>query len=363
MTWSALALAAGLVVLLKSADVFVGAASELARRWGMSPLWVGMVVVGFGTSLPELLVSLLAALDGEGAVALGNVVGSNIGNIGLILGLSALAFPLALRRRSFGILLAFLLASTALFLVLMRDGVLGRGDAALLLVLFGVQFWLALRLDEGAPASVVEPGVAAGAAVAAPDASPRALGDAHGAPGPGELGTGTHLVAANAPGAASAGALTLRLLLGLGLLAGGSKLFVWGAVGLAGALGVSELVIGLTVVALGTSLPELATSFSAARRGEGALVLGNVIGSNGFNLLGVLGVSGLVGPLQSDVTFDGWVLMGFTLALLVVGLVGPAAQLSGAPGQDARGGLVSRLEGGLLLAAFFGYVTWRVLAT
>ncbi len=296
---------AGTVLLYFGAHWLIRGASSLAASMGVAPAVVGLTVVAFGTSLPELVVSVTAALGGNGDIALGNVVGSNIANVGLILGaaatLRALSVESTLVRRE----VPMGLAAVVLVVTLAADGVLGRLDGLVLLVGFGgFLYWSA----------VVERVV--------PDAAPR------------EPVAGTARRGRDAAVAAAG-------LVGVFL---GGRWLVSGGVAIAEALGVPGAVIGLSVVAVGTSLPELAASLAAVSRREDDIGVGNVVGSNLFNLLGVLGVTVLVDPIVVPAGFFRFqfpVLAGFTVALLPV---------------FGTGGRVSRGEGMLLLAAYAGYI-------
>jgi len=286
-------LAGGLALLMVAASGLVRGASALALRFGLSPLVVGLTVVAFGTSAPELVVSVQAALAGAGGIAVGNVVGSNIANVGLILGVAALVRPLATERSVLRRDLPALLGATALSVVLLldREVVLWEG-LVLAALLVGYLTWsiVAARREGIAPE--------AGLPVSPEESTSGARGG----------------VWRDA----------LFVLLGLGGLVVGADLFVGAATALAEAAGVSNAVIGLTVVALGTSLPELATSVVAAWKGEGAMAVGNVIGSNLFNLLGILGVAALVRPLAAPglQTLDLAVMAALALMLLPMMLSG-----------------------------------------
>jgi cation:H+ antiporter len=321
--WMPLAgLAGGLVLLAWSADRFVDGAAAVARNLGVAPLVVGLVVVGFGTSAPELLVSAVAAWDGRPGLAIGNAVGSNIVNIALILGAAALARPLEVRsdvlRRELPVpLLAMLLA-----LMLLLDGVIGRADGAVLLL--GFLFLLAVVTR-----------------VAARDRR-RPVPD----PMSGEY------AARLADGAGTARAV-FRVVLGLLLLLVSSRVLVGSAVEIAEWLGLSDLVIGLTVVAVGTGLPELAACVAAALKGQHDIAIGNIVGSNTFNILAAVGTAGLIrpGPIDPEVlTRDFPVMIGLTLALFVM------ATGIGGPGR------INRAEGTLLVAAYAAYVTLLLAA-
>jgi len=311
-----LAVVAGLIVLTWSADRFVVGASGLARGLGVSPLLIGLTIVAFGTSAPEVFVAILASLQGNPGLAIGNAIGSNIANIGLVLGASALIAPLLVRsailRREFPVLL--LVTLLGFFLIL--DGSLGRIDGLILVAgLVLLMTWLVFSALRGR----MEPdalGVDLAEAAPAPMPLPRALG---------------------------------LLTLGLVLLLLSSQALVWGAVEIAGALGVSDLIIGLTIVAIGTSLPELATSVVAAWKGENELAIGNIIGSNLFNLLAVLAVPGLLAPglLENSVLIRDYpVMIGLTFLLFLLAL-----------GHRKGSGTVRRREGVLLLGLFVAYLT------
>lgn len=263
-------LVAGLAVLAWSADFFVDNAAKLARRCGLSPLLVGMLVVGFGTSLPELSVSFLSAWRGNPSIALGNAYGSNIANILLILGVTAAVCPIAVadtvRRRDLPVLCVATLASWLLLI----DRTIMRIDAiAMLAVFFAICIWNTLK-----------------------DKVPETKGNAAG---------DTPHAAGETP-VKSLAALCALTVAGGALVVGSSMLLVSSATGLARALGVSDLVIGLTVVAIGTSLPELASSLAAISKREHDIAVGNIIGSNLFNMLAVVGVAGVMRPILGENT-------------------------------------------------------------
>lgn len=303
----------GLVVLLVGGELLVRGAAALSLRLGLTPLFVGLTVVAFGTSSPELAVSLKAALDGIGGLALGNVVGSNIANVGLILGVAALIRPLNVEAKLVRIDMPIMLGCCLLIsvLVLMNAGI-GRLAGGVLTVLLigylGFSIWEVRR---------ERPDIQDAFASAAPAADPRV-------------------------------ALQLVfILIGLAGLGFGASLFVRGAVDIAVLLGVSAEVIGLTVVSLGTSLPELATSAVASWRRQGDIAAGNVVGSNIFNLLSVLGITALVVPVAAGEV--GIIDMGVMVLLALLLWM-----------MTVKGVRVNRLEGGLLLAIYVGYITWLV---
>lgn len=310
--------AGGLIGLGLGGDMLVRGAVALATLWRVSPLVIGLTLVGFGTSVPELVTSLQAALAGSPGIAVGNVVGSNIGNVLLILGIGAVLAPIAVARSALlrdGSVMA--LASVAL-VALVLGGTLGRAGGALGLLMLAIYVIATIRIERRR--------VTAAGAIYAAEAD---------------------LVARPATGAAAAAGLTLA---GLVLTILAARLLVTGAIGIAQLVGLSEAVIGLTVVAIGTSLPELVTTVIAARRNQGDVALGNILGSNIFNILGILGVTALVLPLQVPARIaetDIWVMLAATVALLVFA---------------ATGGRIDRREGAVLLAAYLGYVGWMLAA-
>ena len=304
-----LALVGGLALLVGAAHVLVRGAAALALRFGLSPLVVGLTVVAFGTSAPELVVSVQAALAGAGGIAVGNVVGSNVANVGLILGVAALVRPFlsdpSVLRRDLPALLAATVAGAAV----LWDRAVTRPEGALLVA--GLVAYLAWSVREARrQRAAADPGLPRPDGPAWRDAA--------------------------------------FVVVGLAGLVVGADWFVGGAVGLAEAAGVSNAVIGLTVVALGTSLPELATSVVAALRGESAIAVGNVIGSNLFNVLGILGVGALVRPLVAPglEAVDLAVMAAFTAALVPL---------------LWTGGRLVRAEAALLAAGYVGYVGYLVL--
>lgn len=309
-----LLLSAGLAALYFGAEWLVRGSSSLAVRFGVSPLLVGLTVVAYGTSTPELIVSVTAATNGQGAIAVGNIVGSNIFNIGVILGLTALLCPMRVQLQLLKFDLPVMIAVSLLMLFFFRDGFIQFGEALVFLGLIVVYTVVNIRLarQAGNPASV-ETEFAAG--VPAPTSS-----------------TGRDI------GLIVAGLVTLIF---------GSRWFVSGAVDLARLLGWSEAVIGLTIVAAGTSLPELASSLIAAWRKQPDIAIGNVVGSNIYNILATLGASGaLAAPLAAGgVRFeDTAAMIGFAVLMGVVAWTG----------QTLR-----RWEGALLLA-LYGLYLWRL---
>jgi len=319
MISASIAVVAGLILLLWSADRFVEGAASVARHFGMPALLIGMVIVGFGTSAPEMLVSALASSQGNPGIALGNAYGSNIANIALILGITALVAPIAVKSSVLRKELPILLAATAFAAWQLMDGQITRlegfGLLALFAIVMGWSCWHGMRAPE----------------------------DVMGVEFEHEL-----VEHAMPPGRAA-----IWLLVGLVVLIASSRLLVWGAVEIALGFGVSDLVIGLTIIAIGTSLPELASSLIAARKGEHDIALGNVVGSNLFNTLAVVGIAGSIHPMTIEPAVlyrDLPVMVVLTVSLLVLG-------------YGWRGkGRINRIEGGVLLACYIGYTSYLVLS-
>lgn len=318
MTLAILALFVGFVLLVWSADRFVEGAAVTARYAGMPSLLIGMVIVGFGTSAPEMVVSAMAAMDGNPDLALGNALGSNIVNTGLILGVTALIAPIMVQSNIVRKELPLLLLIGLVFGYLIWDGSLTRFESALLLVgFFALIGWSIYSAMKG-------------------------KGDALEGEMEQELVTQTM----------SKSRAIFWLVFGLVVLIISSRVLVWGAVNIAQAFGVSDLIIGLTIVALGTSLPELAASIIAVRKGEHDIAIGNVVGSNMFNILAVIGIAGSILPmtnLSAEVLSRDWlVMMGMTVMLLVMAY------------GFRRAGRINRFEGAGLLLAFVAYNIWLV---
>ena len=308
---------AGFILLMWGADRFVVGAAGTARNLGVPPLLIGLTLVGMATSGPEIFVSVTASLAGDPALAAGNAIGSNIANIGLVLGMTALIMPISVRsvtlRREMPALLAVTLIMTMVFVNLR----LGRLEGVLLLVtLVLVLYWLVVL---GSRSN---------------DTDPIALD-----------------YAAEIPQNISMGKSLGWLSVGLVVLLTGSNLLVWGAQSLAVQFGVSELVIGLTVVAIGTSLPELAVSMISAFKGEHDMAIGNIIGSNLFNSLAVIGIAGIIHPAVFErelLTAHLPVMIGLTLVLFLMTY------------NFAGNSRIRRVEGAMLLGAFLVYHGWLV---
>ncbi|MGB0713925.1 MAG: calcium/sodium antiporter [Gammaproteobacteria bacterium] len=308
-----LAIVVGLALLVWSAERFVFGAAATASAFGVPTLLVGLVVVGFGTSAPELLVSGTAALTGNPALGVGNALGSNVANIALVLGTTAVVMPLVVRssimRREFPVLLLVTGVAVAVSVI---GAELSRLDGVILLLALLIAFGWLVRLSMRSP-------------------EPDPLSDEMEAEVPHDVPMGKAL---------------FWLVVGLLALLGASRLLVWGAVSIAQSLGVSDLVIGLTVVAVGTSLPELAAGIASALKNEPDLVVGNVIGSNIFNTAGVMGLPALLATLPLDhnvLTRDLPLVCILTIALFIMSL--------GRRGE----GRIGRVKGGALLLVFAGY--------
>jgi len=312
--YSIITIIAGFALLVWSADRFVYGAAAIANNLGVSSLVIGITIVGFGTSAPELLISSIAAMDGSTGLAVGNAIGSNIANIALILGVTALIMPLAIQsrvlRHEFPILLAVMIFAW----LLLRDGTLTRLDGiALLIGLIVVMGWLIYDALRAKPDDPI-----------------------------------TAEMEDEIPVGIPTGRAAFWFVVGLLVLLASSKMLVWGATNIAQMMGVSDLVIGLTIVAIGTSLPELAASVMSALKKEGDLAVGNVIGSNIFNTLGVLALPGLIHPSLLDpaiMSRDLPAMLGVTGLLFIMSY------------GFFRRGRLSRPEGGILLASFVGYQT------
>ena len=310
----------GLALLVVGGQLLIRGASALAIRLHVAPVVIGLTVVAFGTSTPELVVNLAAALRGDNSIGFGNVVGSNIANVGLLLGVTALVTPLVIHRsiitREIPMMLLASLAAAILGLNSFTDGTsdaYGRGDGMMLLLLFCVFLYYtindALRSNrDSVPAPAAE----------------------------------------NIPAAMGSLKIALCIAGGLALLVGGGEGTYRGAVGVATSLGVPEVVIGLTIVAVGTSLPELATSLIAAIRGQSDMAVGNIVGSNIFNVLFIWGLTTTIAPtaVPAGGGTDLLVMTAFAAVLLPMTI------------SQKR---ISRFEGGVLVACYAGYITWLAL--
>ncbi len=319
MLLSVIAIIVGLAVLVWSADLFVDGAAGVARSLGMSTLLVGMIVVGFGTSAPEMSVAALASMQGNPGIALGNAYGSNIANIALILGVTAVVSPVVIRSQVLKKELPILLAVTMLAFLHLQDGQITGVEATIELIILVLVFtWMTLQSrKKTAQVDTLEVGVEE------------------------EFEKITPLKAWG------------FLVVGLVLLVVSSRTLVWGSVNIAQSFGISDLVIGLTIIAIGTSLPELAASIAAARKGEHDLAVGNVIGSNLFNTLAVVGIAGAINPINVPVeaiSRDWVVMFALTVLLFVIGYPKKAN------GEKS----INRVGGVLLLSVYIAYTIYLI---
>jgi cation:H+ antiporter len=317
MTLAFIAVVSGFALLVWSADWFVEGSAFTARHFRIPSLLIGMVIVGFGTSLPEMVISGLAAYRGSPGLALGNAYGSNICNIALILGVAALIRPIAFQSQVLRKELPILAVVTALAAWQLWDKEISRYDATVLLAVFtGLVAWTVwqrkLNKDDTLRSQVRQK---------------------------------LDMQAMSIRQAVS------RLVVGLVFLVVSSRILVWGAVEIAHGLGISDLVVGLTVLALGTSLPELASSIAAVSKQEHDIALGNILGSNLFNTLVVVGTSGLIRPLAvapEVLNRDVPVMAALTLSLFIIGY------------RLRTPGRINRIEGGVLLVCYAGYIAYLV---
>jgi len=309
-------LIAGLLGLVFGGDLLVRGAVDLARRMGLSPLIIGLTLVGFGTSTPELVTSLQAAFVGSPGIAVGNVVGSNIANILLILGFAAVLAPVIIEKSAFRRDGAVFALSTLLCLGAVQFGHLSPAIGAVFVLTLVAYLVFAITQERRARPQL--------AASKVQDAEPVS----------GSLWKELALVVA-----------------GLALTILGARFLVSGAIDIASAFGVSEAIIGLTIVAVGTSLPELVTTIAAARRGQSDIAFGNIVGSNIFNVLFILGATALIHPIDvpaSIARFDIWIMVGATALLLAVA---------------TTRWRINRFEGAILLAAYVAYTAWLAHST
>lgn len=312
-----LGIIAGFGILVWSADKFVDGAASTAKHLGMPTLLIGILIVGFGTSAPEMVVSAIAAMEGNPGLALGNAIGSNIVNIALILGVTAVISPIVVNSNIVKKEIPLLLLIVFIIGYLLLDNFLSFIEGIILLGgFFALVVW-----------SIIS--------------AMRNKGDAL------ESDMEDELI--EHPMSLKAG--IIWLIIGLVLLIASSRLLVWGAVGVATEFGISDLIIGLTIVALGTSLPELAASIIAARKGEHDIAIGNVVGSNMFNILAVIGIATVIAPMNNipfEVLQRDWVVMlVLTIALLVMSYA-----------FKAKNGVITRVEGTILIICYVAYNTY-----
>jgi cation:H+ antiporter len=325
--WTVVAAIAGLIFLLIGAEVLVRGASGLASRFGISPLVIGLTVVAFGTSSPELAVSLGGAFNQQGDIALGNVIGSNIFNVLLILGISALVAPLVVAQRLVRREVPLMIAVSVATLLLALDGAIGLVDGVVLFSALIVYTVYVLRESQQTQPAVV------------------AEYEAEFSPSGGEGKQGKEW-------SQNVWVQLVFVVVGLGLLVLGSQWFVDGAIAAARVFEVSEVVISLTIVAAGTSLPELATSIMAAFRGERDIAVGNVVGSNLFNLMAILGLTAIISPEAIPVSAG---VMALDLPVMIVVAVACLPVFF-------SGYTIDRWEGAIFLAYYVAYTGYLALA-
>ena len=325
MILSIVAIVVGLILLVWSADRFVDGAVGVAEFFGMSTFLIGMLIVGFGTSAPEMVVSVLSALNDTPQLALGNAYGSNIANIALILGVTALITPVVVQKQAMKRDIPILIAMTVLTVLLLMDGNVSLLDGAILLIAFAAitVFNIFTELHAKRKRKNEEPAEAPAEKVSIVKSS-------------------------------------LLLLVGLALLIVSSRMLVWGAINVAQALGVSDLLIGLTIVAVGTSLPELASSIAAARRGENDLAVGNVIGSNLFNTLVVVGIAAVITPIKAAdpevMSRDVPIMSALTLLLVLICLPIFKSKKAKAKRKKHEQFGFGRIGGALFLSLYVAYL-------
>lgn len=305
-------LLAGGVLLYLGGESVVRSGIAIGLRLGLAPVVVGLTIVAFGTSAPELAVSVGAALDDHGDVAIANVIGSNLANVALVLGLCAVLAPIRVESRLVSIDIPLALLATGALVLLLGDGLLSRVEGGMFLTALVLWLGFSVVTARGESPAIVES------------------------------------FDSTLPARPTLFPSIALLLVGLGLLVLGGDLFVDGGIDLAQRLGVSDALIGLTIIAIGTSLPELVTSVIAALRGNADMAVGSIVGSNMFNVLGILGVAALVRPLpEGDLLF-----VDLVITLAVAALLWPLARSSLT---------IARAEGALLVSIYVGYIVWRAL--
>lgn len=318
----------GVIIVLKGADWLTDGAVNIATRFGVSQMVIGLTIVAMGTSMPEFCVSMVSALKGTPDLAVGNVVGSNTFNTLLIVGCSALVAPIMVKRSSVKRDIPFAVVASLLMLLFCLDGAIGRVDAAVLFAGFCLFMFVTLKYaktTEGPAAAVATSGVATATAIS--EASSSEASQA----------SGTSMLKA-----------VVMLVVGLLCLIAGSNMFVDNASFVASSLGVSDAVIGLTIVAGGTSMPELATSMVSAKKGNSDIAIGNVIGSNVFNILMIIGITGLVKPMH---------IAGITTLDLIMMLASMLLMWFFCRTTYK----VKRWEGAVLTIVYIAYLTWLVM--
>jgi len=309
----------GLVLLVWSSDLFVDGAAALARHYNVSPFIIGMVIIGFGTSLPEMLISVQSAIQGNPGIVLGNAYGSNIANIALILGITALICPIAVPSSIYRKELPLLFGITLLTAICISNGQITRMEALYMLVLFsGIMFWTIRKGVKSREIFIMRE------------------------------------CEREIPGSMPVASSFFRIVTGLIILLASSRILIWGAVQTAQFFGVSDLIIGLTIVAVGTSLPELASSLAAIRKNRHDIALGNVLGSNLFNTLAVIGLAGIIQPMRVPpevLTRDISVTILLTGSLFLFGF------------DFGKGGRINRFAGSVLLLSYAIYTAYLLYSS
>ena len=343
----------GVIIVLKGADWLTDGAVNIATRFGVSQMVIGLTIVAMGTSMPEFCVSMVSALKGTPDLAVGNVVGSNTLNTLLIVGCSALVAPIMVKRSSVKRDIPFAVVASLLMLLFCLDGAIGRVDAAVLFAGFCLFMFVTLKYaktTEGPAASVATNGAATATAISEASTSQASSSEASSSETSAPEASSSETSAPKASQASGTSMLKAVVMLVVGLLCliAGSNMFVDNASFVASSLGVSDAVIGLTIVAGGTSLPELATSMVSAKKGNSDIAIGNVIGSNVFNILMIIGITGLVKPMH---------IAGITTLDLILMLASMLLMWFFCRTTYK----VKRWEGAVLTIVYLAYLTWLVM--
>lgn len=343
----------GVIIVLKGADWLTDGAVNIATRFGVSQMVIGLTIVAMGTSMPEFCVSMVSALKGTPDLAVGNVVGSNTLNTLLIVGCSALVAPIMVKRSSVKRDIPFAVVASLLMLLFCLDGAIGRVDAAVLFAGFCLFMFVTLKYaktTEGPAASVATNGAATATAISEASTSQASSSEASSSETSAPEASSSETSAPKASQASGTSMLKAAVMLVVGLLCliAGSNMFVDNASFVASSLGVSDAVIGLTIVAGGTSLPELATSMMSAKKGNSDIAIGNVIGSNVFNILMIIGITGLVKPMH---------IAGITTLDLIMMLASMLLMWFFCRTTYK----VKRWEGAVLTIVYLAYLTWLVM--
>lgn len=343
----------GVIIVLKGADWLTDGAVNIATRFGVSQMVIGLTIVAMGTSMPEFCVSMVSALKGTPDLAVGNVVGSNTLNTLLIVGCSALVAPIMVKRSSVKRDIPFAVVASLLMLLFCLDGAIGRVDAAVLFAGFCLFMFVTLKYAktiEGPAASVATNGAATATAISEASTSQASSSEASSSETSAPEASSSETSAPKASQASGTSMLKAVVMLVVGLLCliAGSNMFVDNASFVASSLGVSDAVIGLTIVAGGTSLPELATSMVSAKKGNSDIAIGNVIGSNVFNILMIIGITGLVKPMH---------IAGITTLDLIMMLASMLLMWFFCRTTYK----VKRWEGAVLTIVYLAYLTWLVM--